>query len=406
MTDLSASQGKARVLVIDDEEEIAELFRDVLTIAGFAVTAASRPAEIIALIDQSLACFDIVVLDLSMPGFDGVEVMRRLAARGCEARLVLVSGFDRKVLDGARELATRYGLSVGGCLEKPIRSVALVDMLRRLPQTGQREAAPALALAPEDLARGLAAGELVVHYQPMVTLADGQWVGIEALARWQHPEQGLIGPQHFIPLAEASGLSSALTLTVLESVVADLRHVNGSLGFHGAVSVNLSPSALTDLRLPELIVERLQRHGDLGCRIRFEITETSVPANQTMALDILTRLRLAGYALSIDDFGTGHSTMDNLRRLPIQELKIDRGFVQEAESDSRARVIVESSAALARDLGLTVVAEGVETMAAWRWLKSIGVDIAQGYLIARPMPIVQLAGWHAAWTATDRASAG
>jgi EAL domain-containing protein (putative c-di-GMP-specific phosphodiesterase class I) len=154
---------------------------------------------------------------------------------------------------------------------------------------------------------------------------------------------------------------------------------------------------MTDLTFPESVMAAVVKVGGNANTLMFEVTETSVPADPARARDILTRLRLKGFILSIDDFGTGHSSLESLQTLPFSELKIDLGFVRVAETDKAARLIVESSVALGRQLGLTVLAEGVENEALWRWLQQSGCELAQGYFIAKPMPLEKIAAWKTEW---------
>jgi EAL domain-containing protein (putative c-di-GMP-specific phosphodiesterase class I) len=167
--------------------------------------------------------------------------------------------------------------------------------------------------------------------------------------------------------------------------------------FFQHAAINLPPVAMTDLIFPESVMQAIAKVGCNAAKLMFEVTETSVPVDPARARDILTRLRLKGFALSIDDFGTGHSSLESLQILPFNELKIDLGFVRVAETDKAARLIVESSIALGRQLGLTVLAEGVENEALWCWLNEAGCELAQGYFIGKPMPLEEMARWKAEW---------
>ena len=198
-------------------------------------------------------------------------------------------------------------------------------------------------------------------------------------------------------LAENGGLALPLTRKVIELALNECVCASDALGFTGTLSINLPPGAMTDLSFPEAVVAAAAKVGCKAEKIMFEVTETSVPPDVAKALEILTRLRLKGFALSIDDFGTGHSSLENLTHLPFSELKIDLGFVRVAETDTAARLIVESSISLGSELGLSVLAEGVENEALWRWLRSAGCALAQGYFIAKPMPLEQMADWRVEW---------
>jgi len=275
----------------------------------------------------------------------------------------------------------------------------LMQLLREEAPTASptaRRAPP--SFSAEAIRAGIEAGELVVHFQPQLTVRSGEVVGLEALVRWQHPEHGLLFPDAFIRTAEQAGLGLLLTERVLEQVLA-----LGGDGFPQwgeklpIVSVNLPPQALTDVRFPDRVTDLLARHNLPADRLTFELTETSVAAESGVALDILTRLRLKGIRLSIDDYGVGYSSMEQLSRLPFTELKIDKQFVLEMAHNERAVAIVRRTVALGHDLGLTVLAEGVETESLWWMLRDMDCDLAQGYYMSRPLPFEALPGWLAGW---------
>jgi len=300
------------------------------------------------------------------------------------------------MLQSAKLLAELQDVRVAGVLTKPIRAESLLALLQA-PEL--RVATPQVQhdISRADLARGIENNELVLHYQPQVRLTDGAWVGVEALVRWQHPQHGLLYPDAFIALAETSGLALPLTRKVINLALGECMLNASTLGFNGTLSINLPPVAMTDLAFPESVEAAVSKVGGMAEKIMFEVTETSVPADPAKAIEILTRLRLKGFALSIDDFGTGHSSLENLQHLPFNELKIDLGFVRDAETDTASRLIVESSIALGNQLGLKVLAEGVENEALWHWLRDAGCELAQGYFIARPMPLEKIAAWQREW---------
>jgi diguanylate cyclase (GGDEF)-like protein len=245
-----------------------------------------------------------------------------------------------------------------------------------------------LALAAE-LRRALDERELVLHYQPKADLGSGRIVAVEALVRWQHPEHGLLGPDQFIPLAEATGLVRELTLYVLDASLAQLRSWRDE-GIDIRVAVNLSARDLYDLTLPETAARMLVERGVPASSLELEITESVIVADPMRARAILSRLSEMGVVLAIDDYGTGYSSLGYLKRLPIDQMKIDRSFVMQMADDRNDAAIVRSTVELARNLGLQVVAEGVETAAAWTHLKTLGCDFAQGYYLSKPVPAAEI----------------
>jgi diguanylate cyclase (GGDEF)-like protein len=248
-----------------------------------------------------------------------------------------------------------------------------------------------LALLAE-LRRGLTSGQLLLHYQPKVAVGSGEVVGVEALVRWQHPERGMLGPDKFVPLAERTGMIAELTRWVLDTALAQCREWRES-GIDMTVAVNLAAANIVDAALPETVAAALRRHRVPGERLECEISEHTVMADPRRAVEILSRLRALGVRLSLDDFGTGHSSLAYLKSLPLDEVKIDRTFVLGMAEDEEDAVIVRSTIDLARNLGLAVVAEGVESEAVLRGLAELRCDIAQGFLLSGPLPADELRAW-------------
>jgi diguanylate cyclase (GGDEF)-like protein len=234
-----------------------------------------------------------------------------------------------------------------------------------------------------ELRRAIDEGQLLLHYQPKVDLTHARVTGVEALVRWAHPEHGLLPPAKFVPLAEQTGLIRPLTLRVLELALQDCRTWREA-GIELSVAVNLSARSLLDGELPQTVRALLARHDVPAEALELEITETTAMIDPGRALEVLAELRALGVRLSVDDYGTGHSSLSYLHQLPVDTLKIDKSFVQTMDTNPHEATIVRSTIDLARNLGLRVVAEGVETEAAWRQLSSLGCDAAQGYWLARP----------------------
>jgi diguanylate cyclase (GGDEF)-like protein len=243
-----------------------------------------------------------------------------------------------------------------------------------------------------DFRRALASDEFVVHYQPIVDLHGLQVRGAEALVRWQHPELGLLLPADFIPIAEQSGLIGPLTQHVLERAVAECTSWRAG-GHELAVAVNLSVRDLLDRDLPVLVARVLSAHGLPPEALHLEITESMIMSDPDRALATVGRLRQLGVCISVDDFGTGYSSLSNLKRLPINELKIDRSFVSSLSHDESDLVIVRFTINLGHDLGLKVVAEGVEDELTLKRLAMLDCDLAQGHHLSEALPAAELAAW-------------
>ncbi len=241
-------------------------------------------------------------------------------------------------------------------------------------------------------------GQVTVHYQPKVTLPDKQVLGVEALVRWQHPEFGRVNPDEFVPAVEAAGLVGVLTSFVLDAALDRVRRWLDD-GLRISVAVNLSVRNLADAEFPARVAEALERFGVPGELLTLELTESDVMQDPERALPILRELSDLGIELAVDDFGTGYSSLAYLRQLPVDQVKIDKSFVFGMGTDLGDLAVVRSIVELGHSLGLTVVAEGVEEDLARDQLEAMGCDVAQGYLISRPLSEDRLEAWLQARTA-------
>lgn len=318
----------------------------------------------------------------------------------------MTTGGDEQILKTAARLADAHGLHVVGAVLKPVtpedlQSATTLHRSRAAP--GLRRASRTYAV--EELRDAISRRELINYYQPKVDVATGALVGVESLVRWQHPTDGLVFPDEFIELAERSGLIDPLTEVVLEGALRQCRAWN-DVGLPLSMAVNVSLDNLTNLRFPELVAAAASAAEVPLTQLILEVTESRLALEMRAPLDVLSRLRLRRVGLSIDDFGTGHSSLKQLRDFPFGELKVDRGFVHGAWHDPTLRAIFSASRHLGRELGMRLVAEGVEDRADWDFLRACGCDRAQGYFIARPMPGEALIGWASAWEELRRQLVG
>jgi len=381
------------VLAIDDDLDICELISATAEAKGLRCTATTEPTAFF----QALAPeTSLIMLDLMMPGMDGIELLRQLGKQQCKVGIVLISGVGKRIMETAQELAQAHGLVTVGHLQKPFRVKELEEIL-----DGYTCAAPAPALRTKaeivaedwELRKAVEGEEFVLHYQPQVGIATGRLVGLEALVRWQHPERGLIFPDNFIPRLERMGLIDRLGWIVAKRGLEDIRLFADASGISPALSINVAVSTLDDLKFPDAMAALIERHGISPEKIILEITESGLIQELTRTLDVLTRLRMKGMQLSIDDFGTGYSMMQQLRNIPATELKIDRSFVQNMSGTVSDRVMVQKTIEIGHELGMKVVAEGVETSEQLEFLRANDCDIAQGYLFSRALPVNELLGW-------------
>jgi diguanylate cyclase (GGDEF)-like protein len=251
-----------------------------------------------------------------------------------------------------------------------------------------------------DLRDAMNNDEFELHYQPKVDLRTRVVTGVEALIRWHHPQRGMLGPMQFIPLVEQTALMRPLTLHVLDSALRQCRLWRDD-GLLLTVAVNLSVPNLLDLCLREDVANLLEKWDIPPCQLTLEVTENIIGADPVRVIEVLDSLRDLGVTLSLDDFGTGHSSLSYLKRLPVHELKIDKSFVLAMHESRVDEAIVRSTTELAQRLGLHVVAEGVETQEAMDHLAKIGCEEAQGYFLQRPVPAAQLSDWVTTWMAVE-----
>ncbi|MBK7261774.1 MAG: EAL domain-containing response regulator [Rubrivivax sp.] len=390
-----------RVLVIDDDPFARSLLaRQLSELAIQEVELVDSGEAALSRLARGMPAFDALIVDLNMPGMDGVQFLRHLARQRFRGGLVLVSGEDADILRSVAKLASARRLRVAGTLHKPIALESLGQALGAVPTFAESTVMGDMRRTydEQDLRKAIATGQLVNFYQPQVRMIDGAVAGVEALVRWQHPDDGLVFPSDFIPLVEQSGLSDELAGAVLAGALRAARQWRGA-GLELRVSVNVAMDNLFALDLPEKVVNAAAEAGVPAECVVLEITESQVTRDLDRLLDVATRLRLKRVGLAIDDFGTGYSSLAQLRDVPFDELKLDRSFVHGASSNPQLQAILRATLDMARQLGLRTVAEGVEDREDWDNLRDMACDFAQGYLIARPMPAEAILNWSSDWRA-------
>lgn len=374
-------------MVLEDHAFQRRTIGRMLRSMGAEVVEASDGRQALDLINSAENVPDVVVCDLNMPGMDGMEFIRHLGEGKRAISVIICSAQDQALLSSVDKMTRAYGVRVLGVIPKPITNSALSDLIARHKMQKLKTVqsiSPVTTYTLAEVLHGVEQKQFEPFYQPKVEFSTGRPVGAEALARWRHPENGIVGPYAFIPLLEESGKLDELTFLILNKAALACGTWR-SAGFDFTVSVNLSLRSLNDTHLADRITQALDSAGLAPRHMVLEITETTAMTEVAPALENLARLRMRGFGLSIDDFGTGFSSLRQLTRVPFSELKIDQSFVTGCATNSSSQTIIESSVEMARRLGIKSVAEGVETQSDWDNLRKTGCELAQGYFIAKPM---------------------
>jgi EAL domain-containing protein (putative c-di-GMP-specific phosphodiesterase class I)/ActR/RegA family two-component response regulator len=338
----------------------------------------------------------LILLDLGMPRMDGFETMRRLAQHGCRTPILVLSGCEAPLLDSMSVLADELNLPFLGSLPKPMAVESFTRALSRYrlhpsPCASNYQCAAGTVCA-EDLRRAVMEGWIVPYYQPKVNLRLGVVTGFEALARWCQPGVTPRSPSQFIAAAEREHLIDALTLSMFDQIVADLAHWYEQ-GWPLRAAINISGHSLSRPEFSDALIAHSEHAGACRELLDLEITESALASDVTVAIAALGRLRMRGFGLSLDDYGTGFSSLQQLARMPFSELKIDRSFVRHAFENERHRTILSSAIDIGRRLGLRTVAEGIECRLDLEVVAELGCEHAQGFLFAQPMPAAEVLNW-------------
>ncbi len=391
------------LVVLDDDEPIAQFMATVAGGRGWNARAVTHEAEFQSLVRAAPP--DAIILDLQLGASDGIEQLRFLHSIGFTGAIVLMSGFDARVLASAEQVGNSLGLSIVAVIEKPARATRVHDVLAAIEQNPPVAASPVAdpplalrAVSPHDVAAAIDAGRMELHLQPIVSAVGHAVTRAEALIRWRDPVLGLVQPEHFIPAAEQdAAVIDRLTMWVTETSAVQHNRL-AELGWAVQVCINISGHNLRSPDFPDRMTALLERLSAPPGAIGLEVTESTAMHDLDATAAVLTRLRLKGFPIALDDFGTGHSSLTALHRMPFSAIKIDKSFVGEVETSNDSLTIVRSVIQLARDMGLASVAEGVTSANAARLLTELGIDGMQGHYFSRPLPFDKFAAWLREWS--------
>ena len=392
-----AEPGPTRVLIVDDDAGVLAALTRLLRTSQIAVLTAGGGERALAVLEAEAPAISVIISDYDMPGMNGVELLRAVRLRWPAVVRVLLTG--RADLPTAAR-AVNEG-QVARLFVKPWDPVELqgqiaelvaqcgIDREQRHLSARDELSSEQLSLS-EELRTGIGANQLRLVYQPLVRVPGGEVVGVEALVRWAHPSRGILNPDQFIGLAEQTDLIRPLTDAVMRAALEQCRAWL-DVGLELPVSVNLSMPTLLDADLPRTLVSLLRDTGVPPALLTIELTESLVMADPERTLEVLGWMRNLGLKIAMDDFGTGHSSLGRLKALPVDVVKLDKSFVSHLVTDPRDMAVARLSVALGHDLGLLVLAEGIEDRLTWDCVARLGCDLGQGYYLGCPAPAAEIA---------------
>ena len=383
MTETGSAAG-LRFLVVEDQEfqrwAVERLLR---SIGASEVYSAQDGRAALEIVRGAAHPIDVIVTDLNMPEMDGIEFIRHVGESGSRASFLLVSEQDPALLESVAAMTEAYGVRLLQALRKPVTAAKLASAISRY----RKPAAPAAlhrSFTLSEIDAGLRNAQFEPFFQAKVSLDTGKIVGAEALARWHHPLHGIVMPASFVHVLESNGKMDEITLLILRNSAASCRAWRDA-GSAAKVSVNISLTSLVDVRLADRLEEEVLRQELQPSDVVLEVTETAASSYLAHVLENLSRLRMKGFGLSIDDYGTGYASMQQLARIPFTELKIDQSFVRQAVDGGSSLAMLESSLEIAGKLGIPAVAEGVSTEEQLRLVRGLGCPLAQGNHLAEPL---------------------
>ncbi|WP_460239300.1 EAL domain-containing protein [Aurantivibrio plasticivorans] len=388
---------RIRCLVVDDSEALCRVLCSTLLDYGVAVADFhSDPRDALNSIVKKPRYYDAVFVDLHMDGIDGQDLIKRFHSNGYQGAIVIISALEKRVVDYVGDLVNQFDVNLVGTLLKPIDSDSVAFMLQRIRRKPKKESPASTVVPKQSLVHTIENGHIVAYGQPKFDAKTSQIIGIELLMRIAAPQEKVLLPRDFISVAEDHDLLDKMLIAMLENSLPELSSFADADGSMPNLAINLSPSQLFNDQLPDLLDDVLLRHSVAKERVVLEVTEHQTLAD-SLQLENLSRLRIHGYRLSLDDFGVGFTSIGQLRAMPFNEVKLDRRFVHGIAQDKVMAEVAKTICSLCHKLNMTLVAEGIEQHDDLQQLESIGVDGYQGFLFCRPKPLEELFRWSKIW---------
>ncbi|WP_325892935.1 EAL domain-containing response regulator [Grimontia sp. NTOU-MAR1] len=396
-----------RILVVDDSDAILLMMKSILSDIGInKVKTFNNPKAALEELHHSPTKYDIVFTDLNMPGIDGMGVIRKLGNMKFGGGVCIISDLDVRVIELAAEVARQQQVCLLGNIAKPLTIETLQLILDRMDQFEERRFLKFTKMTKKELITSIVHHQIVPYYQPKMNPDNNRVDSLEVLARIQKPgETDAILPGRFIPTAIQYDLMDLLTIQLAEATALNMDILSQIFGDKVKISINLSPQQLADLEIPNRLEELFKSHDIDKSRVVLEITE-EYALKSAEQMESLNRLRIRGFGLSLDDFGTGFTNLQQLRSLPFTEVKIDRTLISQIHQDQFSQVIVQSLSDITSKFNVDLVAEGIENFEELDYLsRQYPGILLQGFLICRPRPIEALQSWYTNWLKSVGANA-
>ena len=387
------------VLIIDDDPLVHAVVEGYFRDKGVPnIVSVYNGSKALELISQRVSEINLIVCAMKSRDTDGLQILRHLAAARYDGQIALLSSENSATLQMALNLANAHGLNIVSRIQKPVRAHELDIVFNALstPVPSAR-AGNDVQITTDDLQTALRSGQIKAAFQAKIDLVTGLPSGAEALARWDHPKLGRISPDVFVPLVEYAGLVEELTWLMVDYAIEALQEAKRR-GQRLKIAVNTNASTLNQLSFPNELASRIKQAGLGNDQLQMEVTESALLSKGACSVEVMARLRMMQFDVSIDDFGTGRSSIAQLGSFPFSEMKIDRSFLTDFVNAQTRRACLKAVVALARSLSLRTVLEGVETDQELALAKELGIDEAQGYLFSRPMPMHAFIDWLDQWS--------